>query len=145
MMEAMSRAIGSEGTAERAPPRARQLREQDISDDASSIGPSASEVGGSATSRALTARFDERLDQVLSAVSRSSSDVSSLRDSVEGLSNRLRAVEAGVGTGGGNPAQRCGHCGSTTHLRKDCPVRKAEQKAEQDKKKAEKDAAAKEE
>ena len=47
--------------------------------------------------------------------------------------------------GGGNPAQRCGHCGSTTHLRKDCPVRKAEQKAEQDKKKAEKEAAAKEE
>ena len=91
----------------------------------------------------MTARFDERLDQVLQAISRSSSDVSSLRDSVDGLSTRLRAVEAGVGTGSGNPAQRCGHCGSTAHLRKDCPVRKAEQRAEQEKKRKEKEEEAK--
>ena len=59
------------------------------------------------------------------------------------MSTRLRAVEAGVGTGSGNPAQRCGHCGSTTHLRKDCPVRKAEQRAEQEKKRKEKEEEAK--
>ena len=103
------------------------------SDDASSIGPSASAVGSSASgfSRADTARLEEQLNSVLSAVAKTSSDVSGLSSAVgsvkaglDSLSSRVRAMESD-----GPKRQPCSKCGSTDHFRRDCPVLKKEQEA----------------
>ena len=137
MMEAMSGFLSAPiglGEARMLGERSKRPADEH-SESGSSLGPSASQLGGNPTggrgssilSHTDTAKFEEQLSSVLDAVTKTPSEVANLSSSVgrlqtnlDSLGSRVRTIESW------NKPQICSKCGSTTHLRANCPVLKRE-------------------
>ena len=138
MMEAMTGYLSTPvglGEARLGGERSKRSADEH-SESGSSLGPSASQLGGNPTggrgssvlSHTDTAKFEEQLSSVLDAVTKTSTEVASLTSSVgrmqsnlESLGSRVRTIESW------NKPQTCSKCGSTSHLRANCPVLKREE------------------
>ena len=72
------------------------------------------------------------MSELLSVVSKSSSDLTTLAGAVRGVQSNLDQLSSKVRSmEDANRPQTCGKCGSTDHLRKNCPVLKAEKEAKE--------------
>ena len=138
MMEAMTGYLSTPvglGEARLGGERSKRSADEH-SESGSSLGPSASQIGGNPTggrgssilSHTDTAKFEEQLSSVLDAVTKTSTEVASLTSSVgrmqsnlDSLGSRVRTIESW------NKPQTCSKCGSTSHLRASCPVLKREE------------------
>ena len=94
LMEAMSGFISS-GSAmhDRTPPSPAM---SSMSDGASSVGPSASMTGGGSVSSRDDAALQERMSELLSVVSKSSTDITTLAGAVRGVQSNLDQLSSKV-------------------------------------------------